>query len=410
MDKPALRIFLTITLVILQAILPSVQAEAQVLFEYSHVEGDRWHLTSVVNEEVFIDGELFYQTEILNKISVDILEGAGADGRLWNRYQIAEKSEESGVYKLHGEFEAEYNRSRLGLLTDFKDLTPVPTVRNIPVFPGRSLTPGDRWSADGTELFDWFPRFEIPGVLTLDFTAEYEYIGSVVIDSNTLEKVEIRYDYNWNLDPMSEEYLFLSQYSYYPVGIYGDFYQEIYWDSGKGRNYASEGRFEYIYYLSNGKRETFRGTTHGKAFYAEPLNKDALVKEIEELADDYVRVEVTDAGVSISLEDIHFVPDEPVMLPGEESKLMNISEILLRYPGRDILVVGHTARINSRSDGQLLSEERAETVARYLIDSGVRHETQVMTRGMGHTRPVGDNSTEEGRRRNRRVEIIILEN
>ncbi len=404
------RAVLVFLIAVTTALFPSMQAEAQLLFEYSHIEGDQWHLTSVVDEEVLVNGELVHRAEILNKISVEILDGTGSDGRLWNRYQISEKSKESGIYKLHGEFEAEYSRNYLGILTDFKNLSPVPTVRNIPVFPDRVMNPGDRWSADGVELFDWNPRFEIPGVLFIDFTAEYEYIGPVVRDSKELEKIEIRYSYNWNLEPLSEDFYYLSQYSYYPVGISGDFHQLIFWDAEAGRNYASQGWFEYIYFLSNGENQTFRGTTRAKAFYTEPMDKTALMKEIEELADDNITVAVTDVGVSVSLEDIHFVPDEPQMLPGEETRLNDISEILSRYPGRDVLIIGHTAMVNPGSDGQLLSEQRAAAVAQYFIESGVRQETQVIIRGMGYKEPVGDNSTEEGRKKNRRVEIIILEN
>ena len=98
------------------------------------------------------------------------------------------------------------------------------------------------------------------------------------------------------------------------------------------------------------------------------------------------------------------------MLPGEESKLREIAEVLRRYPDRDILVIGHTAEVRSRGDGTALSKERAESAARYFLENGVRSESQIITRGMGHSRPLADNSTEEGRRANRRVEIIIMEN
>ena len=65
--------------------------------------------------------------------------------------------------------------------------------------------------------------------------------------------------------------------------------------------------------MSSGDAFTFKGQSQGKAFYAEPMDKDALVKEIEAMADDNVSAAVTDLGVSVTLEDIHFVPDEPVI-------------------------------------------------------------------------------------------------
>lgn len=390
------------------AVFSSPDAGGQVLFEYSHIESDQWHLTSVVDEEVLINGDLFHRTEILNKISVDVLRGSGADGLLQNRYQIAEKSIDSGLYIWSGEYDVEYGRDTRGLLSGLNPGSPVPTVRNVPVFPERELNLGATWSEGGVEVFDLAPTFGIDEILTIGFTADYEYKNSGILDGKELEYVSIDYGYTWN--PQAEVLNRLVANEVYPIEIDGEFQQDIWWDRIAGRNYAAQGDFSYTYFMSNGEAITFRGSFQSKAVYAEVLDKDALVKEIEDLSDENIRAEVTDVGVSVSLEDIHFVPDEPVMLPGEENKLRQISELLSRYSDRDILVIGHTAKVATGGDGQLLSEQRSETVARYLIDNGVRNETQVMTRGMGHSEPIGDNSTEEGRRKNRRVEIIILEN
>ncbi|MDR2098093.1 MAG: OmpA family protein, partial [Spirochaetaceae bacterium] len=56
------------------------------------------------------------------------------------------------------------------------------------------------------------------------------------------------------------------------------------------------------------------------------------------------------------------------------------------------------------------SQERAAAVAAYLIENGVRTPGHIMVRGYGSENPVADNSTNAGRKKNRRVEIIILEN
>ena len=197
---------------------------------------------------------------------------------------------------------------------------------------------------------------------------------------------------------------------WFPLEVSGVFRQTLWWDNQLGRNYAVDGDFSYTYFMNDGDDYTFRGRSAGKAVYSDPLDRNALVKEIQELTDDHVVAQVIPEGVSVALDDIHFVPDQAVMLSGEETKLGGISEVLSRYPDREIMVVGHTAKVPGSGDGQLLSEQRAETVASYLIESGTLQETQVMIRGMGNREPVGDDNTEDGRRKNRRVEIIILEN
>jgi outer membrane protein OmpA-like peptidoglycan-associated protein len=98
------------------------------------------------------------------------------------------------------------------------------------------------------------------------------------------------------------------------------------------------------------------------------------------------------------------------MLPGEEQKLEIIAGILRRYPDRDIMVSGHTALAGTREEQMNLSQQRARAVAEYLISQNVRSADRIVIRGFGAERPIADNSTEEGMRRNRRVEITILEN
>ena len=64
---------------------------------------------------------------------------------------------------------------------------------------------------------------------------------------------------------------------------------------------------------------------------------------------------------------------------------------------------------NTEKARQALSEERADAVAGYLIQLGVRDKYHVFTQGFGGRVPVASNKTEEGKAKNRRVEITILD-
>ena len=130
--------------------------------------------------------------------------------------------------------------------------------------------------------------------------------------------------------------------------------------------------------------------------------------DTESIADANVRSD--EEGVTISFENIQFAPDSAELLPGEIQKVEWLAEILSRYPDRDILITGHTALAGTEAGRQTLSEERAETVGRLLIEMGARTRERIVYRGMGAREPIADNDTETGRRRNRRVEITILEN
>ena len=75
----------------------------------------------------------------------------------------------------------------------------------------------------------------------------------------------------------------------------------------------------------------------------------------------------------------------------------------------DLLITGYCAARGTVKMQQQLSEERAESVASYLVDLGIRDQYHVFTQGKGAREPVASNDTEAGRIKNRRVEITIMD-
>jgi outer membrane protein OmpA-like peptidoglycan-associated protein len=98
--------------------------------------------------------------------------------------------------------------------------------------------------------------------------------------------------------------------------------------------------------------------------------------------------------------------DSDVIRPEAGKNLRALATSLDKYPGSDILIVGHTDQVGTSAYNQGLSERRAAAAANYLVSQGVIR-TRVATRGMGETDPVAPNDTEAGRQRNRRVEVAI---
>src|SRR5262245_54442744 len=88
------------------------------------------------------------------------------------------------------------------------------------------------------------------------------------------------------------------------------------------------------------------------------------------------------------------------------SKLAKPSGIRLTNLDLELDVEGHTDSTGSVQTNQTLSEQRAQSVAKYLVDQGVPG-NNVKSMGFADSRPVADNSSTEGRQKNRRVEIIV---
>lgn len=87
--------------------------------------------------------------------------------------------------------------------------------------------------------------------------------------------------------------------------------------------------------------------------------------------------------------------------------LDKVSSTLAQYNQTTVNVEGHTDSVGSDSSNQLLSQRRADSVARYLESHGVVR-SRLRTTGAGESRPVDSNDTEAGRANNRRVEITLV--
>lgn len=68
-------------------------------------------------------------------------------------------------------------------------------------------------------------------------------------------------------------------------------------------------------------------------------------------------------------------------------------------------IEGHTDNVGNAASNKKLSEDRAAAVKNWLVKNGMR-DANLATAGFGDAKPVGDNQTEEGRARNRRVELV----
>ena len=121
-----------------------------------------------------------------------------------------------------------------------------------------------------------------------------------------------------------------------------------------------------------------------------------------------VIVENTAAGIRLTMQNLNFKPDSAELLPGENERLDQIAQVLKEVPEQMFLVEGHTASVGYEKGEMKLSVERANSVANALIQRGIPRE-KFICKGSGGTKPIADNSTQEGKAKNRRVEITILE-
>ena len=94
------------------------------------------------------------------------------------------------------------------------------------------------------------------------------------------------------------------------------------------------------------------------------------------------------------------------ILPDGKDNLRQLAASLDKYPNSDILIVGHTDSVGTDAYNLDLSQRRALAASAYLQSLGVPA-ARLQTQGKGESEPIASNDTEDGRQRNRRVEIAI---
>ncbi|MCL2129719.1 MAG: OmpA family protein [Treponema sp.] len=403
--------FLKLNIFLLLLIFSTTLAGA-IEFSYKYNTGDKYRILSTVNEDIYVNYKLGYKSEIINRIAVEITGTENGKGRHEAVFQTAEKTTKIGgtgvttqptLFEWSRDYPSKYEQTNLGYISIGSEYY-MPMVRDVPVFPERELYPGDTWSAAGEEVHDFRDSFGIKDPYRIPFTAEYTYLGEAEWKGEKYPAFTVSYSVLFNPPPVSG--------NVFPRRIQQSSQQTIYWDIDHGQVAAYEEHFRTIIHLSDGQVYEYRGRAEAEVIESPPMNKEEIINdikaEIENIPDASVRV--SDEGIVISLENIQFAPDSSILMASEKLKLDSIAEILMKYPDRDLLVGGHTALAGNAAGRLQLSLERAQAVADYLLGKRVRTPERMVIQGYGAERPVADNSTEEGMRKNRRVEITILEN
>ncbi|MFC2158342.1 OmpA family protein [Acidobacteriota bacterium] len=114
-----------------------------------------------------------------------------------------------------------------------------------------------------------------------------------------------------------------------------------------------------------------------------------------------------DAEGRVAVYGINFAVDKAVLELGAEDVIKEIVKLMLLYPELKIEIQGHTDNTGSAQHNLQLSNRRAEAVKQYMLLFGVGS-ASLISKGYGMTQPIADNGTEEGRAKNRRVELVKI--
>lgn len=222
----------------------------------------------------------------------------------------------------------------------------------------------------------------------------------------------------------------------------------VYWLDGDANKLAKGGKYYKIFYSKN-ENETkqfssaqinlnyanailkAKGTTYdkGRSFFSASFDgkqvyiqvntaansSDARSYNVEIIEVDAMQQEVTvnlqesiDKDGKIALYEILFDLGKAEIKPESSVALTQIVDYLTANPNVKVVVVGHTDNTGTYEGNITLSKARAESVRNYLITNGKILQNRLKAEGAGQFCPVTTNTTEEGRKLNRRVEVVKL--
>jgi outer membrane protein OmpA-like peptidoglycan-associated protein len=277
-----------------------------------------------------------------------------------------------------------------------------PFLRSFPVFTSQAVGKGESWTAYGMRIVD--PDRE-EKYTRVRFYCEYIYEGLIEYQGQMVHSIKAQYAmrYKQGDDPDGDKRL---------TRISGKHVVNILISSDSSSPLFMRDQMEEQYLYEDKRTLELSGFIITWFNDVVLLDKTNLVKTvIDDLDKSHIpdiQVEERPEGVNLTLQKIHFVTNEAQILPEEKSRLDSLAKILKNIPNRTFLVTGHTTDIGPKDFLYELSTKRAKAIVDALLERGIPAE-RLLYEGRGFSEPLVPNDTEENRTKNRRVELLILE-
>ncbi|MGL4986916.1 MAG: OmpA family protein [Treponemataceae bacterium] len=434
-------------------------------FSFLYNVGEEYIFSIDVEEKVYVDGEYQYSVEMNTKAPTKVIavnKGVADHSAVFKTKYKKTLSNDNKASTHETEEAVTYKKDAKGHYSvDNQFFKPV--TRNQPIFPSKKIKVGETWMATGFDTYD-FRNFGVTDPYIISTKIKYTYVGSTIINGKKLHEISARSAINANIRIRASKSLLD-----YPKKLVGVIDSRIFWNQETGLFDSYDEIFAVQIITAKGFAYDFLGTTKGnitnKQNYVPPTpaptpkptpsptpkptpvptpkptpaptpkptpaptpkptpaptpkptpepkkvmnnsNEKDLKDKIKELELQDISVISNDDGIMITLENIQFQSNSSNLVDREKEKIKKIADLLKSY-SNNLLVSGHTALAGTAAARMQLSTLRAQSVANYLVEVGVRKKDEIVVKGFGGEKPIADNKTVEGMGKNRRVEITIL--
>jgi outer membrane protein OmpA-like peptidoglycan-associated protein len=169
------------------------------------------------------------------------------------------------------------------------------------------------------------------------------------------------------------------------------------------------GGFQVVFERSPGYISARKGNTwlvienSGSYYYQTIITEQAMNQEVTADASS-LKGELEKTG-HVAVYGILFDTGKATLQPASDAPLNQVLEMLQQDDSLKVLIEGHTDNVGAAAANQALSEKRAQAVRDWLIGKGIAAD-RLSAKGYGASKPVADNNTDDGKAKNRRVELV----
>ncbi len=161
----------------------------------------------------------------------------------------------------------------------------------------------------------------------------------------------------------------------------------------------------FLITLPLGKDYAFSVNRKGYLFYSDNYSLDN--KKEDSVYVKNIALQPIEVNAGVVLRNIFFDFNQYELKPGSRVELDKLVQLMQENPTVKIRLEGHTDNVGSAAQNMKLSENRAKAVVEYLVSRGIARD-RLSAQGLGASRPVATNETEEGRAQNRRTELKVI--
>jgi len=153
------------------------------------------------------------------------------------------------------------------------------------------------------------------------------------------------------------------------------------------------------------RNESTRAKKQTQRAHQQTQKSQQRIKQLEQTLGQY-QAEETSRGTLLVINDLLFDSGGANLAQASERRLIPLLQYLQANRQREIIIEGHTDSLGNENTNKRLSLQRAETVKTFLTQNGIETD-RIESRGFGEEAPIASNTTNAGRKLNRRVEVII---